>query len=35
MAAAAAEVVLTKRLAGAKTDPLIDNAISQLSSKLQ
>jgi F-type H+-transporting ATPase subunit b len=35
LAAHAAEVVLTKRLAGVKTDPLIDNAISQLGSKLQ
>ncbi|HEY9235923.1 MULTISPECIES: F0F1 ATP synthase subunit B [Phenylobacterium] len=35
LAAQAAEVVLTKRLAGVKTDPLIDNAIGQLGSKLQ
>ncbi|KQW73107.1 ATP F0F1 synthase subunit B [Phenylobacterium sp. Root77] len=35
LAAQAAEVVLTKRLAGTKTDPLVDRAISQLSSKLQ
>ena len=30
-----AETVLTARLAGAKTDPLIDAAISQLAGKLQ
>lgn len=30
-----AEQVLTKRLAGAKTDPLVDRAISQLAGKLQ
>ena len=35
LAAQAAEVVLTKRLAGVKTDPLIDSAINQLGSKLQ
>ena len=35
LAAQAAEVVLTKRLSGAKTDPLVDRAISQLGSKLQ
>lgn len=30
-----AEQVLVKRLAGAKTDPLIDSALGQLSTKLQ
>ena len=35
LAAQAAEVVLTQRLSGAKTDPLVDRAISQLGSKLQ
>ncbi|WP_304163941.1 F0F1 ATP synthase subunit B [Phenylobacterium aquaticum] len=35
LAAQMAEDVLVKRLAGAKTDPLIDVAISQLGSKLQ
>ena len=35
LAAQAAEVVLTQRLPGVKTDPLVDRAISQLGSKLQ
>lgn len=35
LAAQAAEVVLTKRLAGAASDPLVDKAIAQLGSKLQ
>ncbi|MFI4975276.1 MAG: F0F1 ATP synthase subunit B [Caulobacterales bacterium] len=35
LAAQAAEAVLSARLAGAKTDPLVDQAISQLASKLQ
>ena len=35
LAAQAAEVVLTPRLPGVKTDPLVDRAISQLGSKLQ
>lgn len=35
MATAAAEMVLTQRLAGVKSDPLVDRAISQLGSKLQ
>ncbi len=35
LAAQIAEDVLVKRLAGAKTDPLVDQAISQLGSKLQ
>ena len=35
LAAQAAEVVLTKRLAGAKADPLVDGAIAQLAIKLQ
>ncbi len=30
-----AEQILTSRLAGAKSDPLIDSAIRQLGSKLQ
>lgn len=34
MAAQAAETVLTQRLAGAKTDPMIDAVIGQLASKL-
>ena len=35
LAAQAAEVVLTQRLPGVKTDPLVDRAIRQLGSKLQ
>lgn len=35
LAAQMAERVLTERLAGAKTDPLIDKAIGQLAGKLQ
>lgn len=35
LAAQAAEVVLANRLAGAKTDPLVDSAIGQLAAKLQ
>jgi F-type H+-transporting ATPase subunit b len=35
LAAQAAEQVLTKRLAGAKSDPLVDAAIGQLATKLQ
>lgn len=35
LAAQMAEEILTKRLAGAKTDPLIDTAIRQLAGKLQ
>jgi F-type H+-transporting ATPase subunit b len=35
LAAQMAETVLTARLAGAKTDPLIDAAISQMAGKLQ
>jgi F-type H+-transporting ATPase subunit b len=35
LAAQMAEQVLTARIAGAKTDPLIDAAIGQLASKLQ
>ena len=35
LAAQAAEAVLAARLAGAKSDPLTDAAISQLGSKLQ
>lgn len=35
LAAQMAEQILTKRLAGAKTDPLIDTAIRQLAGKLQ
>jgi F-type H+-transporting ATPase subunit b len=35
LAAQAAETMLSKRLAGAKSDPLVDVAISQLASKLQ
>lgn len=35
LAAHMAEQVLTQRLAGAKTDPLIDQAIGQLAGKLQ
>jgi len=35
LAAQMAEQVLTRRLAGAKTDPLIDTAIAQLGAKLQ
>ncbi len=35
LAAQAAEVVLTQRLPGVKTDPLVDRAISQLGAKLQ
>ena len=35
LAAQAAEGVLTQRLPGVKTDPLVDRAISQLGSKLQ
>jgi hypothetical protein len=30
-----AERILTRRLVGAKTDPLIDRAIGQLAGKLQ
>ena len=35
LAAQAAEVVLTQRLPGVKTDPLVDRAIDQLGAKLQ
>lgn len=35
MAAQAAETILVQRLAGAKTDPLVDAAISQIAGKLQ
>ena len=35
LAAAMAEQVLTARLAGAKSDPLVDQAITQLAGKLQ
>ncbi len=35
LAAQMAEQILTKRLAGAKTDPLIDSAIRQMAGKLQ
>ncbi len=35
LAAKMAEQVLTQRIAGAKSDPLIDKAISQLAGKLQ
>ena len=35
LAAQAAETMLAKRLAGAKSDPLIDVAIGQIASKLQ
>jgi F-type H+-transporting ATPase subunit b len=35
LAAQMAEQVLTARLAGAKTDPLVDSAIGQLAGKLQ
>jgi len=35
MAAQAAETMLAKRLVGAKTDPLVDAAISQIATKLQ
>lgn len=35
LAAQAAETVLASRLAGAKTDPLVDRAIDQLAAKLQ
>lgn len=35
LAAQAAEAVLTKRLAGVKSDPLVDQAIGQLVTKLQ
>jgi F-type H+-transporting ATPase subunit b len=35
LAAQMAEQVLTARIAGAKTDPLVDSAIGQLASKLQ
>jgi F-type H+-transporting ATPase subunit b len=35
MAAQAAEQVLAQRLAGAKTDPLVDAAIGQIATKLQ
>ena len=35
LAAQIAEQVLTQRLAGAKSDPLVDSAISQLGTKLQ
>nr|WP_243625947.1 ATP F0F1 synthase subunit B [Phenylobacterium hankyongense] len=35
LASSMAERVLTQRLAGAKTDPLVDKAISQLAGKLQ
>lgn len=35
LAAKMAEDVLAKRLAGAKTDPLVDAAISQISTRLQ
>ena len=35
LAAQMAEQILTKRLAGAKSDPLIDTAIRQLAGKLQ
>lgn len=35
LAAQAAETMLAKRLSGAKSDPLVDAAISQLAAKLQ
>jgi F-type H+-transporting ATPase subunit b len=35
LAAQAAETVLTQRLAGVKTDPLVDKAIPQIGAKLQ
>jgi F-type H+-transporting ATPase subunit b len=35
LAAQMAEQILAKRLAGAKTDPLIDGAIRQMAGKLQ
>jgi F-type H+-transporting ATPase subunit b len=35
LAAQAAETILSARLAGAKTDPLVDIAISQMGAKLQ
>jgi F-type H+-transporting ATPase subunit b len=35
LAAQMAEIVLTQRLAGAKSDPLVDTAIGQLAGKLQ
>jgi F-type H+-transporting ATPase subunit b len=35
LAAQMAEQILTRRLAGAKTDPLIDSAIRQMAGKLQ
>jgi F-type H+-transporting ATPase subunit b len=35
LAAQMAEQVLTQRIAGAKTDPLVDRAIGQLAAKLQ
>jgi len=35
MAAQAAELILTKRIAAAKTDPQTDSAIAQLASRLQ
>ena len=35
LAAQAAETVLTRRLAGAKSDPLVDAALGQLAAKLQ
>lgn len=35
MAAQAAETMLAKRLAGAKSDPLVDAAIGQIAAKLQ
>jgi F-type H+-transporting ATPase subunit b len=35
LAAQMAETVLTQRLAGAKSDPLVDSAIGQLAGKLQ
>ena len=35
LAAQMAEEVLTQRIAGAKTDPLVDRAIGQLAAKLQ
>ena len=35
LAAQMAETVLTARLVGAKSDPLIDSAIGQLAGKLQ
>ena len=35
LAAQAAETVLAARLAGAKTDPLVDIAIGQMGAKLQ